>query len=216
MKRSIATSVAIAGLLVFAAPALADNSSSSSDASTSTATTSTSTTTDSSTSTPSTTSTTSTPSTTSSTPSTTTSVPSTTTSVPSTTTSVPTTTTSLPATTGTCAVDCIPDTVETECVTADCIPSAGGAVPGTTVGAGSALPFTGISDILAPLLMGLVVVIGGVVAWRWAQLREAVAAAAARARDLPARNVTRTGYAAGMRQLDIEQRAARVFTARVA
>jgi hypothetical protein len=84
------------------------------------------------------------------------------------------------------------------------------------VGAGSALPFTGIGDVLAPLLLGLVVVIGGVVAWRWAQLREAVAAAASRARDMPARSVTRTGYQAGMRQLHIEQRAARVFTARVA
>jgi hypothetical protein len=64
--------------------------------------------------------------------------------------------------------------------------------------------------------MGLVIVIGGVVAWRWAQLREAVAAAASRARDMPARNAVRTGYQGAMRQLDIEQRAARVFTARVA
>ncbi|MCW2926908.1 MAG: hypothetical protein JWM86_876, partial [Thermoleophilia bacterium] len=118
-----------------------------------------------------------------------------------------------------CAADCIPESTPVECTTADCIPSsAGGAVP---IGSGNAvatLPFTGISDMLAPALLALVVVLAGVVAWRWAQLREAVAAAASRARDMPryGASPTRTGYEGARRQLDIEQRARRVFEPRVA
>lgn len=215
VKRSIATFAAVAGLLVFAAPALADDASSATDASAA-ATTSATTDTSSSEAPATTSSTTTDPaSTTTSTP------PSTTTSteVPTTTTTdVPiTTTTDVPVTTDieTCTVDCIPETVENDCVTADCIPTSAGGV-GPVVGAGTALPFTGIGDVLAPLLLGLVVVIGGVVAWRWAQLREAVAAAASRARQMPSRSATRTGYEQARRTLDIEQRAARVFTARVA
>jgi hypothetical protein len=210
VKRSIATLAAIAGLLVFAARALADDTSSSSDATATAAAT----VDDSSSSAPATTTDSTTDSSTTSTPTTTSSTPTTTSSVPT------TTTTTVPVTTDTitdaCAVDCIPETVENECTAADCIPtSAGGISPGV-VGAGTSLPFTGIGDVLAPLLLGLVVVIGGVVAWRWAQLREAVAAAASRARDMPARNVVRTGYEGALRQLDIEHRAARVFTTRVA
>lgn len=145
----------------------------------------------------------------------TTEVPATTTTVPATTTTVPATTTTIPETTdvGPCVTDCIPESDDT-CVGADCIPSAGGAMPTATLGAG-ALPFTGIEDVLAPLLLALTVVLGGVVAWRWAQLREAVAEAATGARGVPMA-VSRSGYAGAMRQLDIEQRARQVFATRAA
>jgi hypothetical protein len=59
-------------------------------------------------------------------------------------------------------------------------------------------------------------VLGGVVAWRWAQLRESVAEAARRARPMAARETTRTGYAAALRGHLIDQRARQVFTPRVA
>jgi hypothetical protein len=111
-------------------------------------------------------------------------------------------------------VDCIPEAED--CVAgAACLPTGGaGGIP-TAVGAG-ALPFTGIEDVILPILMGLTIVLGGVVAWRWAQIREAVAEAASRARELPARNISRTGYAGATRQLHIEQRARQVFIPRVA
>jgi hypothetical protein len=198
VKRSIAVLAATAGLLVFASTAVAGEALPT-DSST-TPTTSTPTTSTPTTSTPATTTTTSVPTTT-----TTTTVPTTTT-----TTAVPTTTDTV---TDTCVVDCIPDAGD--CVAgADCLPSAGGGIP-TAVGAG-ALPFTGIEDMILPILLGLTVVLGGVVAWRWAQIREAMAEAASRARDLPARNAVRTGYAGATRQLFIEQRARQVFIPRVA
>lgn len=217
MKRSTAALAAIAGLLAFAAPAVAGEAP---PADTSAApTTSTPATT---TSTPPATTSTEPPATTSSEPPATTStVPATTTTtVPATTTAtVPatTTTTTVPTTTDPtgdpCLVDCIP--TESDCVGVDCVPIGGaGGVP-TALGAGS-LPFTGIGDMIAPILMALVVLIGGVVAWRWAQLREAVAEAATRARELPARHATRTGYAGATRQLHIEHRARQVFVPRVA
>ena len=190
MKRSIAVLAAIAGLLVFASTAVAGEALPTDTSTTPTTSTPT-------TSTPTTTTTTTVPTTT------------TTTTVP-TTTGVPTTTDTV---TDTCVVDCIPDA--DDCVAgADCLPHAGGGIP-TAVGAG-ALPFTGIEDMILPLLMGLTVVLGGVVAWRWAQIREAMAEAADRARSIPARNVARTGYAGATRQLHIEHRARQVFIPRVA
>lgn len=151
---------------------------------------------------------------------TTTEVPVTTTSTPTTstpvTTSVPTTTTttSIP-TTGTeapCLADCVP--VADPCIGPECIPTAGGAYPTAVAGAGS-LPFTGIEDMIAPILLALTVALGGIVAWRWARLRESVAEAAQRARPIAARE-TRSGYAAAARHFGIEQRARQVFTPRVA
>lgn len=205
MKRSIAALAATAGLLVFASTAVAGEALPTDTSSTTT--------------TPPTT----TPTTTTTTPTTTTSVPTTTTTttVPTTTTTttVPTTTTTdptVPTTTDTdtpCVVDCIP--TNQECTAgASCIPSAGGGVP-TAVGSG-ALPFTGIEDMVLPILMALVVVLGGVVAWRWAAIREAVAEAATRAREMPARQHGRTAYMHAARQLQIEQRARQVFVPRVA
>lgn len=202
MKRSIAALAATAGLLVFASTAIAGEALPEDTSTTTTPPT---------TSTPTTevpaTTTTEVPATTTTTVPTTT----TTTTVPTTDpgTTIPTTTDEVP-----CVADCIPQ-AEAACTGADCLPIGSGAMP-TTVGAGAALPFTGIGDMIAPILLALVVVIGGVVAWRWAQLREAVAEAATRARQLPARQVTRTGYEGAMRQLHIEHRARRVFTARVA
>lgn len=213
VKRSIAGLAAIAGLLTFAAPAIAGEALAT-DASTTPPATQTPATSTPVTETP----TTSTPST-EAPATTTTTVPATTTAVPTTTTTVPTTTTTdVPTTTDVapCVTDCIP-VAEDTCVGVDCIPSAGGGVPTAGIVGSGALPFTGIEDVLAPLLLALTVVLGGVVAWRWAQVREAVAQAATRARqqpvDAPARH---TGYATAARQLGIEQRARRVFTARVA
>jgi hypothetical protein len=107
---------------------------------------------------------------------------------------------------------CIP-TAE-PCDGAECIPTAGGAYPTAVAGAGS-LPFTGIEDMIAPILLALTVVLGGVVAWRWARLRESVAEAAQRLRPIAAHE-TRTGYGSAVRTLGIEQRARQVFTPRVA
>jgi len=188
VKRSIATIAALAGLLVFASTAAAGEALVDSSAPTTVTTVSTP------------------PSTTSSTP------PSTTTSTP------PTTTTTTPPTTtdGTpdpCTKDCIP-VAEEGCMTGDCVPTGSGGVP-TAVGAGY-LPFTGIGDVIAPILLALTVLLGGVVAWRWAQLREAVAAAASRARQTPTSTNLRSGYTGATRQLHIEQRARRVFEPRVA
>lgn len=198
MKRTTTIVAALVGLVVLAPAAWADGSSSDTSAPPAT----TSTVTDSSTSTTTSTPTTSTPTTTS------------TEVVPSTTT---TTTTTVPTTdgVGTCTTDCIPEDTDT---CADCIPSTGGGIPtavaGTGYGAGS-LPFTGVEDTIAAVLLALVVVLGGVVAWRWAQLRESVAIDASRARPLPAKE-KRSGYADALRRQVIEQRARQVFTPRVA
>ncbi len=150
-------------------------------------------------------------------------VPVTTTEVPVTTsTEVPVTTTSTPVTTSIpttgaeapCLTDCIPVAEAEACTGPECIPTGAGALP-TTFGGAGALPFTGIEDMIAPILLALTVVLGGVVAWRWARLRESVAEAAQRARPIAAREA-RTGYAAAVRNLGIEQRARQVFTPRVA
>lgn len=192
MKRSIILIAAFGTLAVFAPVANADSSASSTTA------------------VPATSVVTETPATT------VTEVPATTvTEVPATTvTEVPTTTvvTETPTTTPStpCITDCIPETVDA-CV--DCIPSAGGGIP-TSVGSG-ALPFTGIEDSIAPILLALTVLLGGVVAWRWAQLRESVARDATQAHTTPARHV-HTGYAAALRTEMIERRARQVFTPRVA
>ncbi|MCW2923946.1 MAG: hypothetical protein JWM98_1350 [Thermoleophilia bacterium] len=236
MNRSIAALVACAGLLVLASPAMADDSTTTSGDTTAASSTS------ADTSTTSTTPVTQTPATTTSTPATETPATTTTTTpetpatttttntVPATTTTtVPTTTatTTVPTTTETtipdvaaldtdCAVDCIPNT-GTDCLGTACA-SGAGTVGGRTavLGAGRSLPFTGIGDVLAPLLLALVAVLGGVVAWRWAQLREAVAQAATRARPMPARSSHNSGYDGAIRTLAIEDRARRVFTPRVA
>jgi len=116
-----------------------------------------------------------------------------------------------------CVVDCIPEDepVVEDCVTTDCIPVGSGAVAPVAVGSGAVLPFTGIEDVIAPLLLGLVVFLGGFVAWRWAGLREAVAAASTR-RGRTNAYTPPTGYGGAAKQLGFEQRAAEVFSARVA
>jgi hypothetical protein len=103
-----------------------------------------------------------------------------------------------------------------DCLDATCTPiaNAGGAVP--VVGAGSALPFTGISDMVAPVLLALVVLLAGVVAIRWAQLREAVARHGARRVINGAALVSKTGYAAAMREQIINDRARSFYGPRVA
>ncbi len=202
MKRTIAIAAALVGLVVLVPTAAANDSSDtttapSSDTSTTTTTPPVTTTTEVPVTT---TPTTSTPTT--STPVTTT-VPTTTT----TTTTIPTTGTETP-----CVADCIP--VTEACDGPECIPTAGGAYPTAVAGAGS-LPFTGIEDMIAPILLALTVALGGVVAWRWARLRESVAEAAQRARPLAARE-SRSGYATAARNYGIEQRARQMFTPRVA
>ena len=204
MKRIMCVLATFGATLALAVPAYADSGSSDSDA------TSDSTPGVTDTSAASTETDTSSASTDTDVPSTETEVPSTQTEVPSTTvTDVPvTTTTDVPGETDTdIPVDVL------GCTTADCIPTAGGITP-TAVGAG-ALPFTGIRDVIAPMLLGLVVLIGGVVAWRWAAIREAMAAAAARKQGRPV--VYRvSGYGSASRQIQIEDRARRMFAPRVA
>lgn len=108
----------------------------------------------------------------------------------------------------TCA-GCIPDDVDT-CI--QCVPgAAGGGVPHAVARSG-ALPFTGIEDTIAPLLLALTVVLGGVVAWRWAQLRESVAIDASRARQQIPTQKAGSGYAAALRLHAIDQRARRVYS----
>jgi hypothetical protein len=199
VKRSIALVAAVVGIVVLAPAAYAD-SGSGTTSTTETPTTQTPVTETPTTQTPTTEVVTETP--------VTTQVP-TTTTVPTTGTPITTdVTTDIPVV-DTCVADCIPE--DAGCVGADCIPSVGGGIPTAVAGAG-ALPFTGIEDTIAPILLALTVVLGGVVAWRWAQLRESVAIDASRARPLPAREA-RSGYAAALRTHGIEQRARRVFAA---
>lgn len=164
MKRTTAIVAALVGLVVLAPAALADDSSSDTSA---TETTTPATTTEVVTETPAATTevVTETP--------TTTDVPATTTVTETPETTV---TTTVPTTTGieACVEDCIPTDTAT---CAECIPDTGNAIPnavagtgvGTAYGAGN-LPFTGVEDTIAAVLLALVVVLGGVVAWRWAQL----------------------------------------------
>lgn len=216
MNRSIAIVAALVGLVVLAPSAAADSGSG--DTSAPDPTTPTTETSSPTTETPVTTTetpVTTTPATT--TPATTTPAATTVTETPTTTTAVPVTGT--PTTTPTigtdvpCIADCIP--AAEECIGVECIPSAGGGIPTAVAGAGM-LPFTGIGDSIAPILLALTVVLGGVVAWRWAQLRESVARDANTARPIPAKDATRSGYAAAIRSHLIEQRARQVFTPRVA
>lgn len=200
MKRTIAIA-ALVGLVVLVPTAAASDTSDTTTAPPAEATTTTPVTTEVPVTTTPTTETPTTSTPTTSTPVTTT-VPTTTTA-----TTIPTTGTETP-----CIADCIP--VADTCTGPECIPNAGGAFPAAVAGAGS-LPFTGIEDMIAPILLALTVVLGGVVAWRWARLRESVAEAAQRARPIAAREA-RTGYAAAARSFGIEQRARQVFTPRVA
>lgn len=204
MKRSIAVLGALGILLVGATTAHAGEATVTEPPSTEAPTTVTETVTEPTTETPVTTET-----------PTTTETPATTT-VPDTTTDIPVTTLGTTIDNG-CEFDCIPTSEELVCEGAACIPGTVGAggIP-TAVGAGAALPFTGIEDAIAPLLLALTVVLGGVVAWRWAQLRESVAAAAARRAIVRADQPTNSGYASAARRLEIEDRARRVFTPRVA
>lgn len=160
---------------------------------------------------------------------TTTTPPATTTTVPSTTTTTVPTTTDVPATTTTTdptgvggdGTDggLIPDDeMAVDCIDATCAPvsTAGSGVVPTAVGAGVALPFTGIEDVVAPILLSLVVLLAGIVAIRWAQLREDVARIASRRIINGAGVVTRTGYAGALREQQITARARRFYEPRVA
>jgi len=92
----------------------------------------------------------------------------------------------------------------------------GDAIP-TPVANSNQLPFTGVGDMVGPILLALIVVLGGVVAWRWAQLREAVAKAASQVRHAPVDDAKLpTGYDAALRRVKLEKAARRVFNPRVA
>lgn len=151
----------------------------------------------------------------------------TTTTTPPTTTVPPvtTTTTDVPETTGTTTttttttddVDLIPDDVlATDCLDATCAAGGVGGVPTGVVGSGRALPFTGISDIVAPMLLALVVLLAGIVVIRWAQLREAVARNASRRLINGSALVSRTGYAGALKEQQLTNRARNFFEPRVA
>lgn len=132
-------------------------------------------------------------------------------------------TTTLPMTADTGVDDCV-----TGCIPTDTLPSAvagAGVVPTAGYGsrygsryAGGMLPYTGIEEAIAAVLLALTVVLGGVVAWRWAQLRESVAAdASARALGRAVVMTDRpSGYQPELRRGLIELRARQMFTPRVA
>lgn len=209
--RITATALAALAVLVPAAQAGSADTTSSGDASVATTPT-----------------TTATPPTTVTTPTTTTeTAPATTTTTTTTEGDVPTTvgdatTTTTTTTDGDLPLDDlvtdIPDDVAGagDCVTATCIPmaNAGGVLPVT--GAGGALPFTGISDMIAPIMLALVVLLAGIVAIRWAQLREAVARTRSRRVIDAGALVAKTGYAAAMREQAINDRARSFYGPRVA
>lgn len=148
----------------------------------------------------------------------------TTTTVPPTTT---TTTTDVPSTTTTTTTDgdgtgtdLIPEDVMVDtvdgCAAANCIPAAAGAGGVPITGAGGRLPFTGIGDVIAPILLSLVVLLAGIVAIRWAQLREAVARTTSRRIIGGSGVTTRTGYSSALREQQITARARRFYEPRVA
>ncbi|MBC7462415.1 MAG: hypothetical protein H7287_13745 [Thermoleophilia bacterium] len=111
----------------------------------------------------------------------------------------------------------MPTDVANACTGATCIPTSADGIPSAVRGTGTtgALPFTGVGDMIAPVLLALTVLLGGVVAWRWAQLRESVARDADRAIETPART-KHTGYQQSLRRTEIEGRARSVFQPRVA
>lgn len=67
----------------------------------------------------------------------------------------------------------------------------------------AALPFTGIEDVLLPLLLGAIVAMGGVVAYRHASLRENMMGRIAAAAGRPCERAT--GYAAALREIEESQ-----------
>jgi hypothetical protein len=98
------------------------------------------------------------------------------------------------------------------------IPIGSGAAPTgvPSIGSGRSLPFTGIGDMVGPITLALVALLGGVVAMRWAQMRESVARDAANRRNLLGAPTPATGYDRALRSFEIDARARRVFSARVA
>lgn len=153
---------------------------------------------------PSTTTTTTTPPETTATTTTTT-----TTTPPATTTTTPT---PVATTTGMPNVD-IPtnDPCIDDIAACDDLPVAGeGVGPGVAapvVGAGRALPFTGIEDWVLPILMGLVALLGGVTAYRYASVREGLGRAMRAAQERKARRRV-TGYTYALDNMDANARTA--------
>ncbi|MCW2959701.1 MAG: hypothetical protein JWM90_88 [Thermoleophilia bacterium] len=98
------------------------------------------------------------------------------------------------------------------------IPIGSGAAPAgvPSIGSGASLPFTGVGDVVGPITLALVALLGGIVAMRWAQMRESVARDAANRRNLLGAPTPATGYDRALRSFEIDARARRVFSARVA
>lgn len=81
----------------------------------------------------------------------------------------------------------------------ECTPVAGaGMAPSPVVRGAGALPFTGIEDILLPSLGGLLLLLGGIVAYRYASVRDSVDEEIAN-RPIPARRIT--GYEGAQDQM---------------
>lgn len=148
-------------------------------------------------------------------------VPTTTDITPTPTTTDTTTTTDETTAVPTVTETGIPEDVIEACSDATCIPASAAGLPsavsGTGVGPsrGAMLPFTGVGDMVAPVLLALTVLLGGAVAWRWARLRETEARGAVTASSGSERSKA-TGYRRALRRHEIDQRARAVFAARVA
>lgn len=151
--------------------------------------------------------------------STTTTPPTTTTTPPTTTTTTTptTTTTTTPTSTATgIPGGSLPDIPENDaCITSiaacDDLPVGGeGVGPSPAYGAGG-LPFTGIEDFILPLLLGIVALLGGVIAYRYATVRERLARMI-RASQERAANRRVTGYTWALHNMDADSRTVSFWT----
>lgn len=92
------------------------------------------------------------------------------------------------------------------------MPVVGGTGIGNTLplrrGYGNRLPYTGISDIFLPILLGLMVLAAGLIAWRYATVRETVLRARVRASEAAAARRWRpaTGYSGTWREMIATER----------
>lgn len=75
------------------------------------------------------------------------------------------------------------------------------------------MPFTGIEDVLLPLFMGALALLAGVIAYRFAAVRDMVARARAVAIAERERRQG-TGYSYAMRNIDADQQAVAFWRSR--
>lgn len=150
----------------------------------------------------------------------TTTPPPTTTTTTTTDTPTTTTTTTVPDGIGTgTSVDLLPADEPCDgvvgavaCGSDNALPVAGeGVGPSPVVGGSGALPFTGIEDALLPALIGLVALLGGVIAYRYATVKERLSRVLRVAQERAARRRI-NGYTNALRNFDADNRTAMFWT----